>query len=144
MNLISGWLKSRGLKSSATFQKGSPLVPFFKYAYGKLRQTGTLARIKQKWEKKEVSGNCGSNQLRPVSFNKIASVIVLLLMGMCIAFLISVIELFYKRRSEAKIIDKVVISQAISQKLQDWNTGGGGIGLPPVHDWHLKTQIQSG
>ena len=95
------------------------MVPFFKYAYGKLRQTGTLARITQKWEKKETSGNCGPNQLRPISFNKIASVIVLLLMGMCIAFLISVIELFYKRRSEAKIIDKVVISQAISQKLQD-------------------------
>ena len=123
-------LKSRGLKSSATFQKGSPLVPFFKYAYGKLRQTGTLARIKQKWEKKGTSGNCGSNQLRPISFNKIASVIVLLLLGMSIAFLISVIEIFYKRRAEANII-------------QDWDTGGGQFslppfGLPPVHDWHLK------
>ena len=99
-----GWLKSQGLKSPATFQKGSPLVPFFKHAYGKLRQTGTLARIKQKWEKKGISGNCGSNQLRPISFNKIASVIVLLLLGMSIAFLISVIEIFYKRRAEAKVI----------------------------------------
>ena len=97
-------MKRPGLKSPATFQKGSPLVPFFKYAYGKLRQTGTLARIKQKWEKKGISGNCGSNQLRPISFNKIASVIVLLLLGMSIAFLISVIEIFYKRRAEAKII----------------------------------------
>ena len=108
-------MKRPGLKSPATFQKGSPLVPFFKHAYGKLRQTGTLARIKQKWEKKGISENCGSNQLRPISFNKIASAIVLLLLGMCIAFLISVIELFYKRRAEAKIIDKV----AIPQKLQD-------------------------
>ena len=82
------------------------MVPFFKHAYGKLRQTGTLARIKQKWEKKEISGNCGSNQLRPISFNKIASVLVLLLLGTCIAFLISVIEIFYKRRAEAKMVDK--------------------------------------
>ena len=99
-------LKSPGLKCPIIFQKGSPLVPFFKYAYGKLRQTGTLARIKQKWEKKGISGNCESNQLRPISFNKIASVIVLLLLGMCIAFLISVIEIFYKRRAEVKMIDK--------------------------------------
>ena len=56
-----------------------------------------------------MSGNCGSNQLRPISFNKIASVIVLLLLGMSIAFLISVIEIFYKRRAEAKIIDKVAV-----------------------------------
>ena len=97
------------LKSPSTFQKGSPLVPFFKYAYGKLRQTGTLTRIKQKWEKKEISANCGSNQLRPISFNKIVSLIVLLLLGMSIAFLISVIEIFYKRRAEAKIIDKVAV-----------------------------------
>ena len=109
------WKSSSKDRHSMAFQKGSPLVPFFKYAYGKLRQTGTLARIKQKWEKKGISGNCGSNQLRPISFNKIASAIVLLLLGMCIAFLISVIELFYKRRAEAKIIDKV----AIPQKLQD-------------------------
>ena len=81
-------------------------MPFFKYAYGKLRQTGTLARIKQKWEKKGISGSCGSNQLKPISFNKIASVIVLLLLGISIAFLISVIEIFYKRRAEAKIIQE--------------------------------------
>ena len=81
-------------------------MPFFKYAYGKLRQTGTLARITQKWEKKETSGNCGPNQLRPISFNKIVSVIVLLLLGMCIAFLISAIEIFYKKRSEAKRISR--------------------------------------
>ena len=105
----TGWslgLKSSGLKCLVIFQKGSPLVPFFKHAYGKLRQTGTLARIKQKWEKKGISGNCGSNQLRPISFNKIASVIVLLLLGMCIAFLISVIEIFCKRRAEAKMIEE--------------------------------------
>ena len=82
------------------------MVPFFKHAYGKLRQTGALARIKEKLKKKRISGNCGSNQLRPISFNKIASVIVLLLLGTCIAFLISVIEIFYKRRAEAKMIDK--------------------------------------
>ena len=95
--------------ASMAFQKGSPMVPFFKHAYNKLRQTGTLTRIKQKWEKKEISGNCGSNQLRPISFNKIVSLIVLLLLGMSIAFLISVIEIFYKRRAEAKIIDKVAV-----------------------------------
>ena len=130
------WFKSLGLKREVLvedwvrkvqgwnvrfFQKGSPLVPFFKYAYGKLRQTGTLARIKQKWEKKEISGNCGSNQLRPISFNKIASVIVLLLLGTCIAFLISVIEIFYKRRAEAKVVDKVFIVRNEIQSLDSKN-----------------------
>ena len=82
------------------------MVPFFKHAYGKLRQTGTLARIKQNSEKQGISGNCGSNQLRPISFNKIASVIVLLLLGMCIAFLITGIEIFYKKRADAKMISQ--------------------------------------
>ena len=94
------------------------MVPFFKHAYGKLRQTGALARIKEKLKKKRISGNCGSNQLRPISFNKIASVIVLLLLGTCIAFLISVIEIFYKRRAEAKMVDKAFSQSKLTDHLR--------------------------
>ena len=85
-------------------KKGSPLVPFFNYGYNKLRQTGTLYKIKKKWEKKGVPNTCGSNLTKPVSLNKLASAVVLLLLGCCIAFLISVIEVFHKRREEAKKI----------------------------------------
>ena len=35
---------------SIAFTKGSPLLPFFKNVYPKIRQSGTLHRLKQKWK----------------------------------------------------------------------------------------------
>ena len=86
--------------ASMAFQKGSPMVPFFKHAYNKLRQTGTLYRIQEKWRQTKRIGKCGANSLRPISLKKIISIIVLLLMGISIAFLVCVVEFFYMRRTE--------------------------------------------
>ena len=52
------WESSKKIHQSFAFKKDSPLLPFFKYAYKKLRQTGTLQRISQKWKEYGKSLNC--------------------------------------------------------------------------------------
>ena len=76
--------------------KGSPLLPFFNHAYNKLRQTGALYRIKQKWKDKNVSVKCKSDPLEPISFHKIVSVVVLLIFGLGSAIIILVFEMIWK------------------------------------------------
>ena len=76
--------------------KGSPLLPFFNHAYNKLRQTGALYRIKQKWIDKNISVNCKSDPLEPISFYKIVSVVVLLIFGLGSAIIILAFEIIWK------------------------------------------------
>ena len=94
------WKSPEKRHQSFGLPKGSPMVPFFKHAYNKLRQTGTLYRIQEKWRQTKRIGKCGANSLRPISLKKIISIIVLLLMGISIAFLVCVVEFFYMRRTE--------------------------------------------
>ena len=86
------WQSSQSSKQSFGFLKNSPLLPFFKYAYKKLRQTGTLKRISEKWRDITKSSKCGVNSLKPISLNKIASLFVLLLIGIIFALIILIIE----------------------------------------------------
>ena len=44
------WTSPEITHYSFAFPKDSPLLPFFKYTYKKLRQTGTLKRISEKWK----------------------------------------------------------------------------------------------
>ena len=76
--------------------KGSPLLPFFNHALNKLRQSGTLHRIKEKWMNKDIPLKCESNPLEPISFYKIISVVVLLLFGFATATIIFVFEFLFK------------------------------------------------
>ena len=76
--------------------KGSPLLPFFNHAYNKLRQTGALYRIKQKWKDKNVSVKCNSDPLEPISFYKIVSVVALLIFGLGCAIFILIFEIIWK------------------------------------------------
>ena len=96
--------------ASMAFKKGSPLVPFFKHAYNKLRQTGTLFRIQEKWRQTRRSGKCdANNSLRPISLKKIISIIVLLLLGISVAFLVGVVEFSYSSRTAFK---KLIVPNA--------------------------------
>ena len=76
--------------------KGSPLSPFFNHAYNKLRQTGALYRIKEKWMDKDFPVKCKSDPLEPISFDKIVSAVVLLLFGLCCAMIIFIFEIIWK------------------------------------------------
>ena len=78
--------------------KGSPLLPFFNHALNKLRQSGTLHRIKEKWMNKDIPLKCQSNPLKPISFYQIISVVVLLLFGFATAVIIFVFELLFKSK----------------------------------------------
>ena len=92
-------------QSSMAFLKGSPLVPFFKNGYNKIRQTGALFRIKQKYKSKISEAYCASlNNLKPISFHVIVSLTPLLFFGVFFAiFIISIEQVLpkiYKNQSE--------------------------------------------
>ena len=86
--------------SSFGFPKGSPLIPFFRHAYNKLRQTGALHRHNKKWRTRDESIGCGSkNELAPISFNKIVSLVALLLLGIFLALITIMFEKMGKQCS---------------------------------------------
>ena len=63
--------------------KGSPLLPFFKHIYTKIRQSGALYRLKHKWKQVgKSSQSCSETDLKPISFNKIIFLIFLLIFGL--------------------------------------------------------------
>ena len=93
------WKSSSKNLESIVFQKGSPLTPFFKNAYSKIRPTGTFYRLKQKWKQVgKSSKSCNANVLRPISFNKIVSLITILFCGICLMLLIISFEIALKSR----------------------------------------------
>ena len=93
------WKSSSKNLESIVFQKGSPLTPFFKNAYSKIRPTGTFYRLKQKWKQVgKSSKSCNANVLRPISFNKIVSLITILFCGICLMLFIISFEIALKSR----------------------------------------------
>ena len=78
------------------FQKKSPILPFFNHAYNKLRQSGALWRINQNWADKSI-GKCETDPLEPISFNKIVSLVALLLLGICSSLVILLLEILVKK-----------------------------------------------
>ena len=78
--------------------KGSPLLPFFNYAYNKLRQNGALTRMKAKWEDKDNSLKCEVNSVEPISIEKMGSLLLMMLSGMGVASIIFISEMFTKPR----------------------------------------------
>ena len=92
-HLIHMFLSPGKSHSSFGFPKGSPLIPFFRHAYNKLRQTGALHRHSKKWRTRDESIGCGSkNELAPISFNKIVSLVALLLLGIFLALVTIMFE----------------------------------------------------
>ena len=87
--------------STFAFRKGSPLLPFFRYAYNKIRQTGALHRHSTKWSTQDQSIGCDSkNELTPISFNKIVSLVALLLLGIFLALVTIMVEKMTKKSAE--------------------------------------------
>lgn len=79
--------------ASFAFPKGSPLLPFFRHAYNKIRQTGALHRHSKKWRTEDQPTGCDSkNLVTPISFNKIISLVALLLLGIFLALLTNLLE----------------------------------------------------
>ena len=78
--------------------KASPLLPFFNYAYNKLRQNGALTRMKAKWEDKDNSLKCEANSVEPISIEKMGSLLLMMLSGMGVASIIFISEMFTKPR----------------------------------------------
>ena len=88
------WKSPGQISESMTFQKGSPMVPFFKHAYNKMRQSGALFRFKEKWKPHKISKtSCESNNnLISISFKKIFPLIILIFFGIFASFVIFLFE----------------------------------------------------
>ena len=97
------WKSPGQISESMTFPKGSPMVPFFKHAYNKMRQSGALFRLKEKWKPQKISKtSCESNNnLISISSKKIFSLIVVIFFGIFASFVIFLFEkyLFLKNRN---------------------------------------------
>ena len=92
------WKSSEKIQNSFAFPKNSPLVPFFKYAYGKIKQSGALYRINEKWKQTGQSSNCDStDSMSPISFHKIVSLIGLLVFGIILSIITMAVEKIYRR-----------------------------------------------
>ena len=87
------WISPEKSFATYAFPKGSPLLPFFKHAYSKIRQSGALQRVNGKWMKNAKSLNCdSSNSMEPITLNKIGSLIALVIMGVLFAIVALIIE----------------------------------------------------
>ena len=92
------WKSSGKHQYSFAFPKNSPLAPFFKYAYGKIKQSGALYRINEKWKQTGNPSNCDSkDSMSPISFNKIVSLIGLLVFGIILSIITMAVEKMYRR-----------------------------------------------
>ena len=98
------WQSSQPSQQSFGFPKNSPLLPFFRYAYKKLRQVGALKRISERWKK--TSSKCELNDLKPISFKTIGSLIALLSFGFLAAFITFFLEKIYKINNDRATIKK--------------------------------------
>ena len=90
--------------STFAFPKASPLLPFFRHAYNKIRQTGALHRLSKKWRTQDESIGCNSkNELAPISFNKIVSLVALLLLGIFLALVTIMFEKMTKLKKKETV-----------------------------------------
>ena len=95
-------------------------MPFFRHAYTKIRQTGAFHRHSKKWRTEDQSIGCDSNiVLTPISFNKIVSLVAVLLLGIFLALITLVFENMYLQKKTTKRmewnIDKVEEEEGNSQ-----------------------------
>ena len=99
--------------STFAFPKASPLLPFFRHAYNKIRQTGALHRLSKKWRTQDESIGCNSkNELAPISFNKIVSLVALLLLGI---FLALVTIMFEKKLKKKETVNQNKSAEELDQ-----------------------------
>ena len=97
------WISPEKYLASYAFPKDSPLFPFFKYAYKKIRQSGVLQRINRKWMKNGESLNCDSNNsLEPITLKKVGSLIAVLIMGVLFAIVALIIEVCMDKMQQQK------------------------------------------
>ena len=97
------WISPEKTIYTYAFPKASPLLPFFKYAYSKIKQSGALQRVNSKWMKSTKSTNCDSNNsFKPITLNRIGSLIALVIMGLLFATVALIVEVFKDKISTKK------------------------------------------
>ena len=103
MTLVHRFLSPGKSHASFAFPKGSPLLPFFRHAYNKIRQTGALHRHSKKWRTEDQPTGCDSkNLVTPISFNKIISLLALVLLGISLASITSLCENMHSKMARGR------------------------------------------
>ena len=78
-------------------------MPFFRHAYNKIRQTGALHRHSKKWRTEDQPTGCDSkNLVTPISFNKIISLLALVLLGISLASITSLCENMHSKMARGR------------------------------------------
>ena len=107
MTLVHRFLSPGKSHASFAFPKGSPLLPFFRHAYNKIRQTGALHRHSKKWRTEDQPSGCDSkNLLTPITFNKIISLVALLLIGISLSLLTSLSEKMHLKMARGRKMER--------------------------------------
>ena len=120
------WISPEKNIATYAFPKGSPLLPFFKHAYSKIRQSGALQRVNRKWMKNAKSLNCHSdNSIEPITLNRIGSLIALVIMGVLFAIVALIIEVFKDKISTTKNCTQSTTLESEIDKQQGMNVGSG-------------------
>ena len=120
------WVSPGKSLYSYAFPKASPLFPFFKYAYSKIRQSGGLQRVKGKWRKNAKSLNCDSgNSMEPITLNKIGSLIALVIIGVLFAIVALFIEVFKDKISTTNNCTQSTTLESEIDIQQEINIGPG-------------------
>ena len=120
------WVSPETTLFSYAFPKASPLLPFFKYAYNNIRQSGGLQRVKEKWRKNAKSLNCDSgNSMEPITLNRIGSLIALVIIGVLFAIVALFIEVFKDKISTTKNCTQSTTLESEIDVQQGINVGPG-------------------
>ena len=120
------WVSPEKNLNSYAFPKASPLFPFFKYAYSKIRQSGGLQRVERKWRNKVKPSNCDSgNFMEPITLNRIGSLIALVIIGVIFAIVVLFIEVFKDKISTIKNCTQSTTLESEIDIQQGINVGPG-------------------
>ena len=120
------WVSPEKSLYSYAFPKASPIFPFFKYAYSKIRQTGGLQRVERKWRNKVKPSNCDSgNSMEPITLNKIGALIALVIIGVLFAIVALIIEVFKDKISTTKNCTQSTILESKIDQRQGINVRPG-------------------
>ena len=96
------WKSKGGFLETFAFPKNSSILPFFKKAYIKMRETGTWSQINLHWRLKKAI-DCKSADFEPVSIYQNASLIVLLIGGIIFAAFSIIFEIIFMMISKKSI-----------------------------------------
>ena len=90
------WESPGAYYESLGFPKNSPLFPFFKHVYGKLRESGDIHRLQRKWSVQPLK--CKASMVKPFSVKRVISIVAAFFILVTFSLASLAFELIYNSR----------------------------------------------